>query len=86
MSSGPVSLLSELDLCICANGGVARLSGSSASSSDKAVLTLRDSLVKHVDEHGDRPLDDSFIASIPVDLPLWVPRQLKASLSPGNMT
>ena len=84
MSSGPVSLLSELDLCICANGGMGKLASSSASS-DKAVLTLRQSLEDHVVKHGDKPLDQTFIGSIPVDLPRLVPKSLQATLSPSSM-
>ena len=85
MSSGPISLLSELDLCICANGGVARLE-SSAASSDRAVITLRETLQKHVTQHGDKPLDEAFVSSIPVELPPWVPKNLRVSLTPASMT
>ena len=70
------SILSELDYCIAANGGAGRLSASS-SSSDQAVMTLRQNLV----QYGDTALDSSFINSIPVDLPMWVPKLLRKQLA-----
>ena len=54
------SILSELDLCIAANGGAAKLSASSASS-DLAVITLRQNIEQQIVEHGDQILDASFI-------------------------
>ena len=74
------SILSELDLAIAANGGAARLSASSASS-DHAVITLRHNLENQIIQHGDTALDSSFINSIPVDLPMWVPKLLRKQLA-----
>ena len=75
-SATAASILSELDLCITANGGAAKLSSSSASS-DLAVMTVRQNLKDHIEQHGDTILDSSFIAFIPVDLPMWVPKLLR---------
>ena len=73
MSSIAQSWLSELDLCIAANGGAVVLE-SSSSSADRSVVILRSSLEDHIDSHGDTDLPSDFTAKIPVDLPSWVPK------------
>ena len=66
--------LSELDQVIAVHGGVAALA-SSCSSSDRAVLILRDSLCSFVDANGsDAGLPDNYADWVPIDLPKWVPR------------
>ena len=77
MSSGPKSWLSKLDQCIAINGGAAKLA-SSASSSDRAVIMLSDSLEQHIADYGDAGLPEDFGTSVPVGLPVWVPRSIAA--------
>ena len=72
MSSTAKSWLSELVQVIAVHGGVAALAESD-SSSERAIITLRQHVQDHIEIHGeDAALPTDFADHIPVELPNWV--------------
>ena len=77
MSSTARSWLSELDQVIAVHGGVAALAESD-SSSERAIITLRQHGHDHIEKHGEDSASPADLADkIPVDLPNWVPKIFK---------
>ena len=78
MSSTAKSWLSELDQVIALHGGVAALAESD-SSSERAIITLRQHVHDHIEKHSeDSALPTDFSDQIPVDLPNRVPKIFKS--------